>query len=307
MSPASRSPEALCDWLEQEPPLEALQESFPNEWARVARELSAVTPRGPQALAAYVQSTTVPATSRRERRTRRDRDALVVAEVRHRMAVLAARSLTLSAATGVSEGHVRFNRLNGSIAQRLFFKQGLERKPVSMRWFTLVWPRLPQRNYLMPLVARRGIYCFYSRPLISRLASLIGGRRTLEIAAGDGTLTRFLEDAGAGITATDDHSWSDVTFPDWVLEEDASTSLRHGQPEAVVCSWPPADNKFETEVFRTPSVELYVVIGSRHRFAAGDWKAYESQGGFDMRVDEDLSRLVLPPDIEPAVYTFTRR
>jgi PAS domain S-box-containing protein len=34
------------------------------------------------------------------------------------------------------------------------------------------------------------------------------------------------------------------------------------------CSWPPPGNTFEKAVFETPSVERYVVIGSRHRFAA---------------------------------------
>jgi hypothetical protein len=36
---------------------------------------------------------------------------------------------------------------------------------------------------------------------------LIGERECLEIAAGDGTLARFLEAEGVRITATDDHSW----------------------------------------------------------------------------------------------------
>ena len=30
-------------------------------------------------------------------------------------------------------------------------------------------------------------------------------------------------------------------------------------------------------MFRTPSVQLYIVIASRHRFAAGEWRAYEQQ------------------------------
>jgi hypothetical protein len=70
----------------------------------------------------------------------------------------------------------------------------------------------------MPLVQPKGIYCFYSKPLIERLAGLIGGRSCLEIAAGDGTLSRFLVAAGVRITATDNHSWHDsVDFPDTVL------------------------------------------------------------------------------------------
>ena len=53
--------------------------------------------------------------------------------------------------------------LNGFVAQRLLFARGLERKPVSMRRFRLIWPLLWQRRRLMPLVQPKGIYCFYSR------------------------------------------------------------------------------------------------------------------------------------------------
>jgi hypothetical protein len=60
-------------------------------------------------------------------------------------------------------------------------------------------------------------------------------------------------------------------------------------------------------VFTTPAVQLYVVITTRHRFAAGDWDAYEAQDTFDRVVDERLSRLVLPPQLDPAVLVFRRR
>jgi hypothetical protein len=59
-------------------------------------------------------------------------------------------------------------------------------------------------------------------------------------------------------------------------------------------------------VFTTPNVELYVVIGSRHEFASGDWVAYEQQTDFTFAEDPMLSRLVLPPEIEPAVYVLRR-
>lgn len=299
--------EDLRAWLDQEPSLEELQEAFPQEWSVVQRELAAVVPRGVRQLAAYVQSTAVSTPARRDRRDRRAQQALLAARVRQQMAVLAARSLSLSAATGVTDGHVRFNWINGSIAQRLLFERGLERKPVSLPRFRLLWPLLWQRRFLMPLVARQGIYCFYSKRLIEELASIVGDRECLEIAAGDGTLSRFLTDAGVRTTATDDHSWKDVQFPDAVIKEDAREALRRRRPTVVLCSWPPAGNAFERDVFRTDSVELYIVIGSRHRFAAGDWTAYDAQNGFDVTLDEDLSRLVLPPELESAVYVFCRR
>lgn len=224
------------------------------------------------------------------------------------MRAAALKQLCFSAATGVTAGRVRFNLLNGYVAQRLLFAGGLERKPVSLAWFRLLWPLLWQRRLLMPLVGPKGIYCFYSRKLIRALASQIGDRSCLEIAAGDGTLSRFLADEGVEVTATDDHSWKQsISFPDSVRRLDARQALRVHQPQAVVCSWPPAGNPFEREVFKTRSVELYVVVSSRHRFASGDWAAYERQRGFDFAEDPDLSRLVLPPELEAAVYVFRRR
>ncbi|WP_053227647.1 hypothetical protein [Solirubrobacter soli] len=296
---STRRPDDVRAWLAGEPSLDALKEAFPEDWSTVQHDLAAVVPRGPRALGEYVQST-----SAANRRERRGRDAH--SDVRHRMAVLAARSLSLAAATGVTDGHVRLNRINGTIAQWLLFEQGLVRKPVALRRFRLLWPLLWQRRFLMPLVAPKGIYCFYSKPLIERMAALIGDRECVEIAAGDGTLTRFLAAAGASIVATDDHSWKDVAFPDAVIKEDARESLRRRRPRAVVCSWPPAGNAFEREVFSTDSVELYVVVSSRHRFAAGDGDAYEAQETFAMTHDEELSRLVLPPELEAAVYVFRR-
>ena len=41
--------------------------------------------------------------------------------------------------------------------------------------------------------------------------------------------------------------------------------------------------------------------------AAGDWDAYEKQQSFAWSVDPVLSKLVLPPEIEPAVLVFWRR
>ena len=129
----------------------------------------------------------------------------------------------------------------------------------------------------------------------------------MEIAAGDGTLSRFLADAGVRVIATDDHSWSDVCFPEAVIHQDAKAALKTREPQVVLCSWPPANNDFERAVFRTRSVELYIVIGSRHRFAAGNWAVYEEQTAFEFAEDPELSRLVLPPELEAAVYVFRRR
>jgi hypothetical protein len=273
--------------------LTELQEAYPAEWAIVQRQLAEIVPRGDLGeITSYVVSLS--------------RGARPSDRIRHQMAVAAVKQLSLSAATGVTEGRLRFNLVNGWVAQKLLFERGLRRKPVSLLRFRLIWPLVWQRRFLMPLVGPKGIYCFYSRRLIRDLAAMIGERPCLEIAAGDGTLSRFLAAEGVTVVATDDHSWPDVSFPADVLRQDAREALRAHRPAVVICSWPPAGNDFERYVFTTPGVELYVVISSRHAFAAGDWAAYEQQPDFEFGEDPALSRLVLPPELDAAVYVFRR-
>ncbi len=228
--------------------------------------------------------------------------------VRNRMVEIAIKNRCLAAATGVSKGKVRFNYLNGYLAQKLLFSHDLVRKPVSLFWFRLIWPLIWQKRLLMPLVQSQGVYCFYSRPLIDSLAKMMAGRTCLEIAAGDGTLTRFLTDRGIKITATDDYSWGNtIKYPGSVINLDARLALNAYSPEIVICSWPPAGNTFERHVFKTSSVQLYIVISSLHQFASGNWNDYQSQSTFAIEEEKNLNRLVFPPELDAAVYLFRRQ
>jgi hypothetical protein len=276
--------------------LKEMREAHPREWEKVQAEIADVVNTGDiNDLKRYVQ--------------RVSSGSAKHSEIERAMATEALRKICVSAATGVTKGKVRFNLVNGWLAQKLLFKgKGLERKPVSLGAFAVVWPLLTQKRFLMPLVEPKGIYCFYSRRLVKELAKEIGDRRALEIAAGDGTLSRFLKHEGVDITATDDHSWShSIEFPDDVEQQDAISALKQHEPQVVLCSWPPAGNAFEEHVFTTKSVELYMVIASQHAFASGNWTAYSQQEEFDYSEDPNLSKLVLPPELEGAVYVFRRK
>jgi len=163
-----RSERQVRAWLEQQPSLTELQEAYPQEWSVVQHELAEIVPRGNvHELAAYVQQIAASG-----RKPVRGLDPALGAEIRRQMATAAIKQLSLSAATGVHEGRVRFNLVNGWIAQKLLFESGLRRKPVSMPAFRMLWPLLWQRRFLMPLVGPQGIYCFYSKPLVKRLVAL---------------------------------------------------------------------------------------------------------------------------------------
>lgn len=301
----ARRADAVLTWLRTEPPIDALIERFPEEWATLRREAAKQGTSGDDALRSWILGGLRPV--QQSRGHARAQDELVAQEVRRRMLLELLRQANLSRETGQTSGTIRFNKLNGSLLQRVFFEDGLRRKPASMLAYRTVWPLAWQRRFLLPLVRRQGIYCFYSRAFVRRLARLVDGRRCVEIAAGDGTLSRFLRDEGVAVTATDDFSWQQHV--DYDAEQvdrlDARTSLDRFAPEVVVCSWPPPGNSFEKRVFVTGSVDTYVVIVSRSDQDAGDWAAYRDQQGFSMKHDTTLSGLVLPRG-SSRVFVFTR-
>jgi hypothetical protein len=266
--------------------------------------------KGPAALSALVASSQQAAAPWRKKLQQSHGNPQVASAalptlVASRMVQLAVERMLQSAATGVEEGTVRLGLFSGLLIQRLLFSEGLTRKPVSLAAFRALWPLVVDRRKLMALVQPKGVYCFYSAELVTRLAGLVGARSCLEVAAGDGTLSRFLGDAGVQVRATDDHSWAHaVTFPEAVERLDATSALAKYAPQVVLCSFPPPGNTFERRVLADPGVALYVVVTTRHRFAAGDWAAYEASARLKPRLDEGLSRLVLPPELDPAVLVF---
>lgn len=302
------------EWLKTNPSLDELCSRHPGEWAAVQQDISAIVECGAaEELKAYLERISAQAALAKAsfENRQKNREAALSQLIRSRMAHESVKKLclaTLAADAGVTKGKLRFNLLNGYIAQKLLFSRGLERKPVSLFWFRLFWPLVWQKKRLMPLVQPRGIYCFYSRALVEALAGIIASRSCLEIGAGDGTLARFLKNQGVQLTATDNHGWKNaVAYPEWVIKLDAREALTTYAPEVVICSWPPSQNDFERHVFNTPSVQLYIVIGSRHQFAFGNWKDYKQQSAFGLEEDKKLGALVLPPELGAAVYVFRRK
>ncbi|QLG89027.1 SAM-dependent methyltransferase [Chitinibacter bivalviorum] len=310
---ASSSAAKTWQWLQSNPTFTELAQAHPQEWLTVRDELAAVFARRD---AAELKALVSKAAQRMEpdakflsgERDGRAFELFVHHQIRQRLTEQALRQYAFSAATGVKSGKVRFNLLNGLLAQKLLFEKDLIRKPVSMRAFRLIWPLLWQKRLLMPLVEKRGIWCFYSRELIAGLAQLIGHRRTVEIAAGDGTLSRFLAEQGVDITATDDYSWEKVVkYPESVQRLDAISALSRFQPKVVICSWPPSANHFERQIFRQREVETYIVIGSHSRFITGNWADYEAQTFFAWQEHAELSQLILPPELKAGVWVFQRK
>jgi hypothetical protein len=297
--------------------LDELKAAFPQQWNSVGQQLvSATETKRPEALAEFVQQHLRASAPWRAQLAAKGHNKKWVAGAMlplasARMAKLAAEhvlgAVAVQAATGQPAGRVRLGLWSGKLIQRLLFSHGLQRKPVSMKWFRWLWPLVRQRRMLMLLVQPKGIYCFYSQELIAALAVLIGQRPSVELAAGDGTLSRFLQAKGVSVKASDNQSWKHaISYADDVELLSATDVLIRDNPKVVLCSFPPPKNDFERRIFETPSVELYIVITSQHRFAAGDWDSYDKQKSFAMIRDTELSKLVLPPELDPAVLVFRR-
>ena len=301
-------------WISHDASLNELMERYPDEWKLTGAELvSALEDGRTQTLEKYAaKAGSIEETwQHRIRDSRNNTKVLESAKphiIRSRMAILAIRQCCQAAALGKATGKVRFNLINGFIIQRLLFSRHLTRKPVSLKQFRFWWRFVTQKRLLMPLVQPEGIYCFYSRELIDALCALIGDRKCLEIGAGDGTLARFLAEKGLNIRATDDYSWKHaIKYPQEVEMLGAKQALEKYEPQVVICSWPPHGNNFEQKIFSTRSVELYIVIGSMHRFSAGNWESYAAQDRFKWEIDKNLSSLVIPPEIDGAVIVFNRK
>ncbi|KHL97109.1 SAM-dependent methyltransferase [Paenibacillus sp. IHB B 3415] len=227
--------------------------------------------------------------------------------IKARMAIYLLEQLNIAISSKTISSKVRFNVWDGIILQRLLFRKGFDRKEVSLRWFHLFWRFITDKKILMPLVNKKGIYCFYSKPLIEELVKLTDNKRCLEIGAGDGTLTKFLNKKNVQCVATDDYSWEHyIHYPDFVERLDARAALFKYSPEVVLCSWPVPKNSYEKHVFKKASVGVYIVIGTRSSAYTGDFEAYVNNGMFTMELDEHLSSLVLPSSAENAVYVFRR-
>ena len=302
------------DWLNTNPDLDALTARYPALWLEAGKALVLARESGrADALNELVSKAKWSAEVWKARITKSRNNKKVIesairAVVKSRMIILSLERAHLAAAAGKTTGTVRFTLLNGNIVQRLLFAHDLVRKPASLRAFRFWWPLMTQKAILMPLVQDKGIYCFYTRELIAELCATIGDRPCLEIGAGDGTLARFLREKGVRITPTDDHSWKHaIEYPTEVENLDARRALAKYQPPVVVCSWPPPGNAFESQVFATPSVELYIMIGSRNLVACGNWDEYAKQHKFELSDDRRLSALLLPPGDMNAVVLFRRK
>ena len=171
-----------------------------------------------------------------------------------------------------------------------------------------LWPLVRNKIAAVATAKKLGFYCLYTDRFIKLVKTLSRDQKVLEIAAGSGVLSLLLQKAGVECRATDDLSWGHaVRFGRHVEDLDAAKAIKTYVPKVVLCSWPPPENTFEKSVFLSPSVETYIVVGSKHHFASGARADYLNQKNFTMEVVPGVDRLLAPPGLGGEVLVFTRK
>lgn len=96
---------------------------------------------------------------------------------------------------------------------------------------------------------KRGMWAIVEQGWVSNLSKWVGNRKCLEIMAGAGWLSKALNDKGVDVIATDDYSWDgNQHSPDMVRVYpvecvSAVDAVASPEPEVLIVSWPPYDNR----------------------------------------------------------------
>ena len=175
------------------------------------------------------------------------------------------------------------------------------------------WDWLNDKIWGAADLQRQGIWSVPTLELVDRFSDHCHGKKVLELGAGRALLYSALRARGLDITGVDDGSWNIGSSGAKSLAGrnietmDAREAVNSVRPEVVLCSWPPAGNPFEEDVFESPTVRLYLVVLSRHSFASGNWLAYKNQNKFECSISEPLNKLLRPLETEQQVLIFRRK
>lgn len=93
----------------------------------------------------------------------------------------------------------------------------------------------------------------------------------LEVGAGDGTLSKILNDRGFNIIATDNYSWPFKKRFFKVEKIDYRKALEKYKPDVVINSWMPLGTDWTKDFRKAKSVKHYITIGEVNACCGGDW------------------------------------
>jgi hypothetical protein len=157
-----------------------------------------------------------------------------------------------------------------------------------------------------------GYWSIPSLEVCEQISELANGRSLVEVGAGRGLFVAGLRSLSSECFGVDDLSWGPAErvvkgARKWMKKDKAELFLDSFRPKVVLSVWPPPSNGFEKSVFSCPSVEMYLAIVSRHRFASGDMQAYRSiEGSWSCTTNEIFNKKLRPVEAEQQMLVFRR-
>lgn len=186
---------------------------------------------------------------------------------------------------------------------------------LTQRTFDRRWSWVSHGACAASMIQKAGFWSIPTTELCHSIKNYTKDKDLLEVGAGRGLFVSGLRQCDVSVIGIDDHSWDQAATPIHsalphlrrLLARDA---LRQMKPKAVLSVWPPPGNIFERDIFATDSVEIYLAIVSKHRFASGNWADYQSAsaqtGRFRCVISEPLNHLLRPIEAEQQLLVFRR-
>lgn len=146
--------------------------------------------------------------------------------------------------------------------------------------------RRPVSNYTRERVLKYMGFVILTTDLMDELANYLQGKRVLEVMAGNGSLSKCLQDRGINIKATDNEVWAtkeNSIYSEWknawtnIENIDVLDAVRkYGRNiDTIVISWPPYKSKLPLQMMRllqeiNPKVEVIYIGESAEGCTADD-------------------------------------
>ena len=186
---------------------------------------------------------------------------------------------------------------------------------LTQRTFDRRWSWVSHGACAASMIQKAGFWSIPTTELCRSIKNYTKDKDLLEVGAGRGLFVSGLRQCDVSVIGIDDHSWEQAATPihsalPHLRRLVARDALRQMKPKAVLSVWPPPGNIFERDIFATDSVEIYLAIVSKHRFASGNWADYQSAsaqtGRFRCVISEPLNHLLRPIEAEQQLLVFRR-
>lgn len=133
---------------------------------------------------------------------------------------------------------------------------------------------------LFSITHKYGIFEIFTKELVDELATFIikefgQSAKVIEACAGDGRLTKALQDKGLNIVGVDTRIRKDITYPGFISNRDALSCIQTVKPDVIIASWIEYGSKLDIDLVMT-GIPL-IIIGETHGGCTGSSDFWERE------------------------------